>query len=136
MKQYATTFVLTLIYSGALAQNHHRHTFFIQQDTAIQWAAECNKVINLSPKVQAHSLKKWYLDKIKKSTVTAYMIDEDRKGVTSFPFSLPSLERQEWLTGFQPQLPSYKDLKECYFVDPTKPSDDEDRIRYAVAGIE
>ncbi|MEK7224834.1 MAG: hypothetical protein AAB221_04040, partial [Bacteroidota bacterium] len=71
MKKYAISFFLVIALFNATAQNGY-YAIPIQHDTAIQWAAECDKVVNLSPKIKEYSLKKWYLEKLKSSSVTAY----------------------------------------------------------------
>ncbi|MBK9570314.1 MAG: hypothetical protein IPO53_10660 [Chitinophagaceae bacterium] len=97
MKKYTTTLAFVFTVFSSFAQTPTFYTAFIQQDTAIQWAAESDKVINLSPKINAYSLKKWYLDKIRKGAATAYKIKESRDGVSSYQLSMPSIATQDWL---------------------------------------
>ena len=133
MKKNVTTLLLVFTLLNASAQKSY-YTIPIQHDTAIQWAAECDKVINLSPKINEYSLKKWYLDKLKNSSVTAYTKDNGSSAVSSYNLSLPGLEKQDWLKGLSVELPSYKSPKEWYFVDNSKPKNDYDRFKYRVGG--
>ena len=133
MKKNVTTLLLVFTLLKASAQKSY-YTIPIQHDTAIQWAAECDKVINLSPKINEYSLKKWYLDKLKNSSVTAYTKDNGSSSVSSYSLSLPKLEKQDWLKGLSVELPSYKNPKEWYFVDNSKPKNDYDRFKYRVGG--
>ena len=135
MKKYNFIFLLfAIISSDCIAQNNSGYTLFIQRDTAIQWAAQSNKVINLTPKVQAYSLKKWYTDKIMKEGVTAYRETKEGDAVTPYQFSMSSLQKQDWLTGLNAEPGPRRTFKEWYFVDGTKPANDYERLRYR-AGI-
>lgn len=133
MKKNVTTFLLVSTLLNASAQKSY-YTIPIQHDTAIQWAAESDKVINLSPKINEYSLKKWYLDKLKNGSITAYTKDNGSSAVSSYSLSLPGLEKQDWLKGLSVELPSYKNPKEWYFVDNSKPKNDYDRFKYRVGG--
>src|SRR5258705_8904617 len=125
MKKYIVLpILLVTVVAKGFAQTNAGYTIFIQQDTAIQWAAECDKLVNLSPKVQAYSLKKWYSDKLKNNSVTAYHLDNDRDNVIPYQLSMPALQKQNWLKGLTPALPGYRNPKEWYFVDKTKPASD------------
>lgn len=115
---------------NSLAQTNHYYTIPIQHDTAIQWAAECDKVINLSPKINEYSLKKWYLDKLKMASVTAYTRSKESSSVSSYSLSLPGLEKQDWLKGLGIELSSTKHPQEWYFVDNAKSKDDYERVKY------
>lgn len=105
----------------------------IQHDTAIQWAAECDKVINLSPKINEYSLKKWYLDKLKNSSVTAYK--KAGSTVSSYPLSMPGLQTQEWLKGLAIELSPHRFPQEWYFFDKTIPVDDYNRYKARVRNL-
>lgn len=132
MKKYATTLVFTTIFFSALAQTAFSYTLFIQQDTAIQWAAESDKVINLSPKINEYSLKKWYLDKLKNGSVNAYKKNEGSSSISSYTLSMSGLQNQDWLKGLEIELPAYKNPKEWYFVDNSKAENDYDRLKFRV----
>jgi hypothetical protein len=106
----------------------------VQHDTGIQWAAECDKVINLSPKIAEYSLKKWYLDKLKNGSVNAYKKNAGSSSVSSYTLSMPELQTQDWLKGLGVELPAYKNPKEWYFVDNSKPKNDYDRLKFRVGG--
>lgn len=105
----------------------------IQHDTAIQWAAECDKVINLSPKINEYSLKKWYLDKLKNSSVTAYK--KAGSTVSSYPLSMPGLQTQDWLKGLAIELSPHRFPQEWYFFDKTIPVDDYNRYKARVRNL-
>ncbi len=134
MKKYTTTLILFIIVINSLAQVPGNYTLYIQHDTAIQWAAECDKVVNLSPKVQGYSLKKWYLDKIRKGDVTAYTMNNSRDKVSSYQLSMPSLETQGWLKGLSIEIPPYKNPREWYFYDKNIPKENYERYKYRVGG--
>ncbi len=132
MKKYTTTLILFFIAVNSFAQVVSNYTLHIQHDTAIQWAAECDKVINLAPKVQAYSLKKWYLDKIRKEDATVYRVNNSRDKVSSYQLSMPSLETQDWLKGLSIEIPPYKNPKEWYFYDKNIPKENYERYKYRV----
>jgi hypothetical protein len=134
MKKITTTLIISFITCNSFAQVVSGYTIHIQLDTAIQWAAECDKVVNLSPKVQAYSLKKWYLDKIRKGDATAYKMNNKRDAVSSYQLSMPSLATQEWLKGLIIELPPYKNPKEWIFYDKTMPKENYERYKYRVGG--
>ncbi len=134
MKKTATTLALIITCFNLFSQNANSYTAFIQQDTGIQWAAECDKVINLTPKVQAYSLKKWYLDRINKGTVVAYKMNDERDAISSYPLSMPALATQDWLKGLNIEIPPYKNPKEWYFYDKNIPKENYERYKYRVGG--
>jgi hypothetical protein len=135
MKKATTTFVLVIACFSAFSQvTNPYYTIPIQHDTAIQWAAESDKVVNLTPKVQAYSLKKWYMDKLKNGVVTAYKMNDSKDAVASYELSMPALETQSWLKGFDIEIPSYKSPKEWYFYDKTIPKENYERYKYRVGG--
>lgn len=106
------------------------YTIPIQHDTAIQWAAECDKVINLSPKISEFSLKKWYLNKLRHDGVTAYRKSASSSTLIPYHLSLPGLQTQEWLKGLGIELSPAKNPQEWYFTDKSRKRDDWDRVRY------
>ncbi|MGH2553519.1 MAG: hypothetical protein ACRDEB_07375, partial [Chitinophagaceae bacterium] len=106
----------------------------IVHDTAIQWSAICNKVINLTAQKKEYSLKKWYLDKIKKGNVTAYTATGSKLN-SSFSFSIPGMETQDWLKGLSVEPSPNKHLQEWYFIDNSKPKDDYERLKYRAGGM-
>lgn len=106
------------------------YTIPIQHDTAIQWAAECDKLVNLSPKINEYSLKKWYLNKLRNSSVTAYRKGPGGSFISSYSLSMPGLQTQEWLKGLSIELSLTKHPQEWYFVDNNKTKDDWERGKY------
>src|SRR5687768_3746156 len=94
---FTTTFALFICCMGLFAQNSLYDPIPIVHDTSFQWIGESDKVINLTPKDPSLSLKKWYLDKIRKGGVTAYTMNSDRRSLSPYQFSMPSLETQAWL---------------------------------------
>lgn len=135
MKKITTTLILSFIIGNSFAQIVSGYTIHIQQDTAIQWAAECDKVVNLSPKVQAYSLKKWYLDKIRNGTATAYLFNSNNSVTKAYPLSVPTLATQDWLKGLSIELPPYKNPKEWIFYDQTMPKGNYERYKYRVGAL-
>lgn len=119
MKKVATIFLIGFVSLHSLAQSPY-HAIPIRQDKEVQWIAESNKVLNLTPKSGANSLKKWYLDKLKKSSVTAYRTVDGGSAVTSYDLSLPDLEKQDWLKGLSITPSPVKHPQEWYVVDETK----------------
>lgn len=130
MKKITTTLALAIACLSAAAQKNNYYTIHIQLDTAIQWAAECDKVINLSPKINEYSLKKWYLDKLKNGSVNAYTKVKGSSAVTSFSLSLPGLEKQDWLKGLSVEISPVKHPREWYFIDNSIPADNYERVKY------
>ncbi len=130
-----TTIASLIIVLNLFSQNNSSYNSFIQLDTAIKWAAECDKIINLTPKVQSHSLKKWYLDKLKNGVVSAYKINNNRDAVSSYQLSIPGIEKQEWLKGLSIEIPPYKNPKEWYFYDKTIPKENYERYKYRVGAF-
>ena len=129
MKKYIITPIFILVATSSFAQNNTYQSIPIVHDTVIQWSALCNKVINLTPKKNEYSLKKWYLDKLKKGSVTAY-IATGNKLVSTYDLSLPGLEKQNWLKGLSVELSAIKHPQEWFFVDNTKPKSDYERLKY------
>lgn len=136
MKKIITSILfITVIISNSFSQLSGNYTLFIQHDTAIQWAAECDKLINLTPKVQAFSLKKWYLEKIKSGIANAYLFNNGQEEIKKYQLSLSTLATPDWLKGLSIELPGYKNPKEWYFVDATMPKDDHNRYKYRTGNL-
>lgn len=129
MKKYTISFFLVIALFNASAQNGY-YTIPIRHDTAIQWAAECDKVINLTPKINEYSLKKWYLDKLRNSSVTAYRKNAGSSSVSSYNLSMPQLQTQDWLKDLSIELSATKHPQEWYFIDNSKSKDDWERGKY------
>lgn len=130
MKKHALSFFLVIALFNASAQYY---AIPIQHDTAIQWAAECDKVINLAPKINEYSLKKWYLSKLKNGSVTAYRKTDG--AVSSYTLSLPGLQTQDWLKGLAIELSPIKNPQEWYFLDKTMPVEDYNRYKARVRNL-
>lgn len=114
---------------SSFSQDMKGYTIPIQYDTAIRWAAESDQVINVSPKISEYSLKKWYLNKLRSSTVIAYKKEKGNSSVSSYSLSLPELQTQEWLKGLSIELSPTKHPQEWYFVDRTIPAADYNRYK-------
>lgn len=125
MKKYALSFFLAIALINASAQYY---TIPIQHDTAIQWAAECDKVINLAPKISEYSLKKWYLDKLKTDTVKAYIKKPCCSFVSPYVLSMPELQKQDWLKGLSAEVSNTRYPNDWYFIDKTLSG--YDRVKY------
>lgn len=119
MKKIFLFWPLSFCAIDTCAQVISGYTIPIQHDTAIQWAAECDKVVNLSPKINEYSLKKWYLDKLRNSFVTAYNKNAGSNFVSSYTLSMPQLEKPDWLKGLAIELSPTRQPQEWYFVDNT-----------------
>lgn len=130
MKKISLFLILSLCVVYPYAQVISGYRIPIQHDTAIQWAAECDKLINLSPKVNEYSLKKWYLGKLRNSSVTAYNKNEGNSSLSSYNLSMPGLQTQEWLKGLSIELFPTKHPQEWYFIDKSKAKDDWGRGSY------
>lgn len=91
----------------------------IVHDTISQWSARSEKIINLTPLKKEHSLKKWYLEKLKNGVVTAYAQKEGRNYFSPYELSIPQLTTQDWLKGLVVETSPMKTLQEWYFVDTT-----------------
>jgi hypothetical protein len=131
MKKATTTLGLVIICLSSISQvANPYYTIHIQHDTAIQWAAECDKVVNLSPKISEYSLKRWYLNKFKNGTVIAYAKDKGSSAVSSYSLSLPGIEKQDWLNGLTVELTHTKYSNQWYFIDNSMPKNNYDRVKY------
>lgn len=135
MKKIILFLALPLSALYACGQVASSYTVPIQHDTAIQWAAACDKVINLSPKISEYSLKKWYLNKLKQGTVTAYRENTGSNSVSPYDLSMPGLQIPGWLKGLAIELSPTKHPQEWYFVDNTKGKDDHERGRYRAGNL-
>ena len=122
-------FCFVLFGLNVFGQNGY-YTIPIQHDTAIQWAAECDKVVNLSPKIKEFSLKKWYLDKLRNSSVAAYKKNAGSSSVSSYTLSMPELKTQDWLSGLSIEVWANHHPAEWTFVDKTVPRPDYERVKY------
>ncbi|NOT49814.1 MAG: hypothetical protein HOP10_00880 [Chitinophagaceae bacterium] len=132
MKRYTVTLFLGLFFLQASAQYY---SIPVRHDTAFQWAAECDKIINLTPKASEHSLKKWYLGKLRNSSVAAYKRNAESNSVSSYTLSMPELKTQDWLKGFSIELSPHKHPQEWYFFDTTMPADDYNRYKARVRNL-
>src|ERR1700741_4225483 len=97
MKKNIIAYLLCILFLDAASQVYN--SVPIQHDTAFQWEAMSDKLINLYAGPGKSSLKKWYLDKLKKDTVTAYTMNKSGRFYSSYEAAMPQLERQEWLNG-------------------------------------
>lgn len=127
--------LLFFIYGGKIFSQVYNPNVAIpiQQDTAIQWVAESDKVLNLTPKANGVSLKKWYLDRLKSSSVNAYR--NDGRFFSSYPLSIPGLQTQDWLKGLSIELSPHRFPQEWYFFDKTLPADDYSRYKARVRNL-
>ena len=67
MKKITTTIFLIIVCFSAFSQvTNPYYTIHIQLDTAVQWAAESDKVINLTSNLPTNSLKNGILIKSEK----------------------------------------------------------------------
>ena len=131
MKIITTTIAVSVICLRSFSQiTNPYYTIPIQHDTAIQWAAECDKVINLSPKINEYSLKKWYLDKLKNSSVTAYKKNKGSSSVSSYSLSLPGIIKQDWLEGLTTEISPIRYPNNWYFIDKSISNNNFERIKY------
>lgn len=129
-------FILVFFFFGSsiFSQIYNPHAAVpIQYDTVIQWAAESDKVINLTPKANSVSLKKWYLNRIKNNTVKAYR--KNGNYIKTYPLSMPGLQTQEWLKGLSIELSPHRFPQEWYFFDSTLPADDYNRYKARVRNL-
>ena len=124
MNKYLIACFLALSTSG-WGQNGY-YPIPIVHDTVVQWSAESDKVVNLSS--PGRSLKEWYLNKLKKGTVTAYEKSRGDRYVSSYDLSFPRLDKPEWFKGLAVELSSYRHPTEWYFVDHSK--EGYDRVKY------
>ena len=131
MKNITTTLAVSIICLSSFSQiSNPYYTIPIQHDTAIQWKAGCDKVINLSPKINKYSLKKWYLGKLKNGTVTAYSKDKGSSAVSSYSLSLPGIEKQDWLKGLAVEISPLRYPNQWHFIDNSLPKSSYERLKY------
>lgn len=94
-----------------------QYTAFIQQDTAIKWAAECDKIVYLVPKVKDYSIKEFYLSGLEKGTVNSYLLDKDKHSVTGIQRTFTNLKKPAWLEQHQSEPgPFVNGSREWYFI--------------------
>lgn len=132
MKKAATAFVFLFTAISSYCQVVSPYTIPIQHDTAIQWAAESDKVVNLTPKTAEHSLKKWYLNKLRNGNVTAYKKLPGGRAGAAYQLSMPGLRTQDWLKGLAIELSPTRFPQEWYFFDKTMQADDYNRYKARV----
>ncbi len=73
-----------LLYTSAsIAQQRIEYANFIQTDTAVKWAAIYNSYVNLTPANPNFNIRNFYVNKLKRQTVTAYLEDSAAFAVTS-----------------------------------------------------
>ena len=131
MKKITTTLAVSMICLSAFSQvTNPYYNVPIQHDTAIQWAAESDKVVNLSPKINEFSLKKWYLDKLKNGSVAAYIKNRGSSSVSSYSLSLPGLEKQDWLKGLGVEISPLRYPNQWHFIDNSMPKNNYDRVKF------
>lgn len=85
-----------LLFFQASSQKNEPYTKFIENNTKINWAAEYRSIVNLAPITNTISLKKYYLDRIRKQGVRSYIID-NRMIKDSTIVRNASLQTPEWL---------------------------------------
>jgi hypothetical protein len=134
MKRSVIVFILTTLLIHSYAQDGYQRIPIVH-DTAVQWTAECDKVINLTPKINEYSLKKWYFNKLKNSSVTAYRKNADSSSVSAYTLSMPELQTQEWLKGLSIELSAHRFPQEWYFFDKKLPPDDYNRYKARVRNL-
>jgi hypothetical protein len=131
MKKIATTLAISMVCLSAFSQvSNPYYTIHIQHDTAIQWAAECDKVVNLSPKINEYSLKKWYFNKLNSGSVTAYLKEKSSSAVSSYSLSLPGIEKQDWLKGLAVEISPLRYPNQWHFIDNSLPRSSYERLKY------
>jgi len=119
MKIYFSTIILLIIASCSFAQDNRSYTAFIQQDTAIKWAAECNKIVNPIPKVSDYSIKQFYLARLKNGKANCYVLNSDRRSVSPTTAGSMNLNRQDWLAGLSAKFLSVE--KTWVFIEKNDP---------------
>jgi hypothetical protein len=75
------------------------YTTFLENNEKISWAAEYRTVVNLTPVTNTVSLKKYFLERIKKQGLMSYVLS-DHVRTDSSMVRIPDLQRQEWLKDF------------------------------------
>ncbi|MBI5856157.1 MAG: hypothetical protein HZB42_00800 [Sphingobacteriales bacterium] len=117
MKRNVIVFFLTTLLIHSYAQDGYQRIPIVH-DTAVQWTAESDKVINLS--YPGKSLKTWYLDKLKKGTVITYTKERGSKSVSTDEITMPSLSKPDWQKGLAVETSPYRHPTEWYFADNSK----------------
>src|SRR5687768_10720929 len=90
------------------AEAQQPYTGFIHNNTRITWAAEYNTLVNLTPVTNTFSLKKYYLERVRKDSVKAYSI-KDRMVVSSSFLRDKDLQTQAWLSDHYVQPSDHPD---------------------------
>lgn len=91
------TMLTAAIESGA--QGHGSYTELIFNNPSVKWAAEYESLVNLTPKTNTISLKKYYLRLLQKSSVKTYRFDENGNPVKG-ELMLAGLTSPEWLKDY------------------------------------
>ncbi len=61
---------------------------FIELDNDIAWAAETDVYLNIAAKIPKYSIKNWYLQKLRDSGITAYLLNKDGSSVSPYKLTL------------------------------------------------
>jgi hypothetical protein len=77
------------------------YTSFLENDQSINWAAEYSTIVNLTPVSNTLSLKKYYLDRLRKDSVRSYLIEDHVVNGNRW-ISDKTLTRQDWLKDHYP----------------------------------
>jgi len=100
-KLFLFSFLVLFASHSLLSQPKNSYIDFLLNDRSVRWAAEYETIVNLSAKTNTVSLKKWYLERLKKASVKAYQFNHNRTVSDSYMLSIPALSRQEWLEGYK-----------------------------------
>lgn len=71
-----------LFVSKSFAQSKLEYGDFIQWNNKIEWAAETDQYIDLTPKIPKYSIKNWYLQRLRDSGIATYAINPNGYSVT------------------------------------------------------
>ena len=83
MKKIIPIFLLSFLFANiCIAQQRIEYANFIKTDTAIKWAAVYNSYVNLTPANPSFSIRNFYINKLRKQGVTAYIDDSTALAVT------------------------------------------------------
>ncbi len=119
MKKIIPSIAMAIFTFSSFAQPGNSYTAFIQQDTAIKWAAECNKIANLTPKVSDYSIKQFYLAKLKTGKANGYKLNDDKRSVSPINLGTMNLARPDWLEGHDSKFFSNENI--WAFIDKKDP---------------
>lgn len=130
MKSYFI-YSFLIISFAAHSQPGVSYISFLKTDTAIQWAGESDKILDLKGREGKYNIKAMYLAFMQGNrAIKAYYFDSIQKTFTPYQFKNPDMDLQPFAKGLDVERLAHNFPREWVFVDPSKEKDDYTRYRY------